>query len=255
MRITVITVAYNSAATIADTLASVASQSHPDIEHIVIDGGSRDGTVELVRARGGRVARFVSEPDRGIYDAMNKGLALATGELVGFLNSDDVYADPEVLARIAHAMRSPAVDACHGDLVFVDPTRPDKVVRYWQSRQHERGLCARGWMPAHPTFYARREAYQRHGDYDLSFRIAADFEMCLRLLDVAGLRSAYIPEILVRMRTGGESTRSLANVLKSNREAARACVKHGLPGGAGFMLRKVVSKLPQLVRRPLASTP
>ena len=250
MKISVITVSYNSAATIADTLASVASQSHPDIEHIVIDGGSRDATADIVRAHGSRIAHFVSEPDRGIYDAMNKGLALATGEVVGFLNSDDVYAHADVLASIAQAMRPSTVDACHGNLVFVDPARPERVVRYWQSRQHEQGLCARGWMPAHPTFYARRDAYARHGGFDLSFRIAADFEMCLRLLDVAGLRSVHIPEVLVRMRTGGESTRSLANVLKSNREAARACVKHGLPGGAGFVLRKVASKLPQLVRRP-----
>jgi hypothetical protein len=137
--------------------------------------------------------------------------------------------------------------------VLVDATHAMRVVRYWKSRPHAHGLCARGWMPAHPTFYARREAYVRHGGFDLSFRIAADFEMSLRLLDVKGLRSVHLPEVLIRMRTGGESTRGLASVLKGNREAARACAKHGLPGGATFVLRKLASKLPQLVRRPPAA--
>lgn len=250
MKISIITVCFNSAGTIGDTMDSVAQQTHPDVEHIVVDGASRDRTVAIVQAHAKAPTILLSEPDRGIYDAMNKGLALATGDIVGFLNSDDVYAHSEVLAHIASAMRPQSVDACYGDLVLVDAGRGTRVVRYWKSAPHTHGLCARGWMPAHPTFYVRREAYLRHGGFDLSFQIAADFEMSLRLLDVKGLRSVHLPEVLVRMRTGGESTRSFASVVKGNREAARACIKHGLPGGAGFVLRKLASKLPQLVRRP-----
>lgn len=255
MKISIITVCFNSAKTIEDTMRSVASQSYADIEHIVVDGASTDTTERLVRAHDARLARFVSEPDAGIYDAMNKGLALATGEVVGFLNSDDVYSHEHVVAHIARAMRPQPVDACYGDLVLVDANRSSRVLRYWQSRVYEPGLCARGWMPAHPTFYARREAYARHGGFDLSFRIAADFEMSLRLLDVKKLRTVYLPEVMVRMRSGGESTRSLASVIKGNREAARACAKHGLSGGPGFLLRKLASKIPQLVRRSHTPTP
>ena len=249
MKISIITVAYNSAATIADTLRSVSAQTHADIEHIVIDGGSTDATLALVKAHGARVAHLVSERDHGIYDAMNKGLALATGEAVGFLNSDDVYADTRVVERIARTLHAPGVDACYGDLVFVDAQHTDRVVRYWKSGSYRKGACARGWMPPHPTFYARRRAYVKHGGFDVSFRMAADFEMSLRLLDVAGLHAVHIPEVLVRMRMGGASTRGLASVVRNNRETARACVKHGLPGGVRFVTGRVLAKMPELFRR------
>lgn len=250
MKISIITVCYNSAETIGDTMRSVACQTHPDIEHIVVDGASTDDTLVIVRASPSRLSHLVSERDAGIYDAMNKGLGLATGDVVGFLNSDDIYSHGGVVAQIAAAMRPIAVDACYGDLVLVDAKRPSRILRYWQSRPHKAGMCARGWMPAHPTFYVRRDAYNKHGGFDTSFRIAADFEMSLRLLDVKGLRSVHLPEVLVRMRSGGESTRSVRAIVQGNLEAARACVKHGLPAGAGFLTRKLASKLPQLLRRP-----
>ena len=250
MKISVITVSYNSAATIADTLHSVGEQTHLDIEHIVIDGGSKDDTLLLVKARGKRVGKIISERDSGIYDAMNKGLALATGDVVGFLNSDDVYADTETLQRVAQAFRDPQVDVVYGDLVFVAKDDADRVVRYWKSGEYSPGACATGWMPPHPTFYARRSVYEIHGGFDLAFPVAADFEMALRLLDKAHVRSHYIPSVLVRMRMGGESTRSLKSVFLQNRETSRACLKHGLPGGARFVLRRLLSKLPQLVHRP-----
>ena len=250
MKISIITVCYNSAETIGDTMRSVACQTHPDIEHIVVDGASTDDTLVIVRASPSRLSHLVSERDAGIYDAMNKGLGLATGDVVGFLNSDDIYSHGGVVAQIAAAMRPIAVDACYGDLVLVDANRPSHIVRYWQSRPHKAGMCARGWMPAHPTFYVRRDAYNKHGGFDTSFRIAADFEMSLRLLDVKGLRSVHLPEVLVRMRSGGESTKSVRAIVQGNLEAARACVKHGLPAGAGFFTRKLASKLPQLLRRP-----
>lgn len=186
MKISIITVCYNSAGTLADTLASVREQLYPHIEHIVVDGASSDGSVEIIRTKGQRVATFVSEPDQGIYDAMNKGLQLATGDVVGFLNSDDVFAHDDVVSTIAQTMLEPSIDACYGDLVYVSQDDTNKVVRYWKSREYQPGLCAKGWMPAHPTFYARRTVYQRHGGFDLSLKLQADFEMALRLLILAG---------------------------------------------------------------------
>lgn len=252
MRISIITVTWNSAATIGDTLRSVSSQIHPDIEHLIIDGGSTDRTLELVHRHGAHVARVVSEPDRGIYDAMNKGLALATGEVVGFLNSDDVLADAQVIKRIAKAMHAPCVDACYGDLAFVDQENLSRVIRYWKPGVHVKGSCARGWAPPHPTFYARRHAYLQHGGFDLSFPMAGDFEMGLRLLDVAGLTAVYIPALQVRMRTGGASNGGLSSVIRNNRETSRACIKHGFPGGLGFLTSRLLYKLPELFRRRAA---
>lgn len=249
MKISIITASYNSAATIADTLASVAVQTHPDIEHIVMDGGSKDATLEMVHAHGSRGLKCVSERDRGIYDAMNKGLAIATGEVVGFLNSDDMYADPKVLERIADAFRDPHVDLVYGDIVFVSQHDTTRVVRLWTSRPYTPGLCASGWMPPHPSLYVRRAVYGRHGGYDLAFPAAADFEMAMRLLDKAAVRSVYIPHVQVRMRMGGQSTRSIRNIISGSREVSRACRKHGLPGGVLFAVKRLLAKLPQFVRR------
>ena len=249
MKISIVTASYNSAATIADTLKSIAAQTYLDIEHLVIDGGSKDSTLEIVREQGGPDLKLVSEPDRGIYDAMNKGLAMATGEIVGFLNSDDMYADPQVLERIANAFRDPRVDIVFGDIIFVSQQDTTRVVRLWTSRPYTPGLCASGWMPPHPSLYVRRSVYQKHGGYDLTFPAAADFEMALRLLDKASLKSAYIPHVQVRMRMGGQSTRSIRNIISGSREVSRACRKHGLPGGARFAIKRLLAKVPQLLRR------
>lgn len=250
MKVSIVTVTFNSAATVADTLRSVATQTHPDIEHIIVDGASTDATLRIVADSGGHVARTISERDRGIYDAMNKGIAAATGELVGFLNSDDVLAHDRVIATIVATMSDPALDACFGDLVYVRQDDLDIVVRYWKSRPYAPGLCRRGWMPAHPTFYARKAVYRSFGDFDLSFRLQSDFEMSLRLFEMHGIRTAYIPETLVRMREGGVSNRNVRNVLKGNLEAARACRKHGFSGGVLFVAGKLLSRVPQFFARP-----
>lgn len=249
MKFSIITVCFNSAATVRDTLDSVNAQDHPDLEHVVIDGGSRDGTVDLVQAHKRRPGAVVSERDRGIYDAMNKGLARATGEVIGLLNADDVLAHPGVISRLAREFADPAVDACYGDL---DYYRPDwsRAVRYWRSRPHAPGLMLRGWMPAHPTFYLRSELYRRHGGYDDRLRIAADFELCLRMLEVHRIRARYLPEVLVHMRTGGASNAGLRSIWRSNREASEALRRHGYPGGPWVIARKLASKLPQLLPRP-----
>lgn len=253
MKITVITVAYNSAATIADTLRSVAAQDYKDLEHIVIDGASTDSTLEIIREEGGHVAKLVSERDGGIYDAMNKGLGLATGDVVGFLNSDDVFADPEVVKQLARAMSDPTVDAVYGNLVFVSQVDPMHIVRYWQPSPHRAGACASGWMPPHPTLYVRRSLLAKVGGFDTSYRLQADFEFCLRLFEVHRVKAVHLPLTLVRMRMGGATTGSVRNVMRGNLEAARACRQHGFPGGLAFIARKMASRIPQFFRKGQAA--
>jgi glycosyltransferase involved in cell wall biosynthesis len=247
--LSVVTVCLNSARTIGDTLDSVNAQSHPHIEHIVIDGGSTDGTQDLVCARGARVAQLVSERDHGIYDAMNKGLALATGDVVGFLNADDTFASPNAASTIAHAMTY-GTDACYGDVVYVSDADPSRVIRYWRSGPYRRGQCAKGWAPPHPTLYVRREVLARHGGFDQRLRVASDFELALRLFDVAGIAVRYIPEVLVRMRAGGASNGSLKGILRGHRDMAAALSTHGLPSGWGWSARRLVRRIPQLLSRP-----
>lgn len=250
MKITVITVAYNSAATIADTLRSVAAQQHPDIEHIVIDGASRDSTLDIVRREGAHVARVVSEPDHGIYDAMNKGLQLATGDFVGFLNADDLYADPMAVSRIAQAAARPGIDAVYGDLLYVREDDTSRVVRWWRSGPFHRGQLGWGWMPPHPTFYVRRGLLESTGiAFDANLRISADYEFMLRCLSRAGAQAAYVPEVLVRMRVGGASNRSVPAVLRKMREDLYA-LRRNRVGGPITLACKTLRKLPQLIERP-----
>jgi glycosyltransferase involved in cell wall biosynthesis len=249
MKISIITVVLNAADTIEDTLRSVAAQRYPTIEHIVVDGGSTDGTLAIIERHRGRIATLIVEPDRGIYDAMNKGIAVATGDIIGTLNADDIYADEQVLEKIARVFTDPAIGACHADLVYVERTDLDKIVRYWQSCPYADGLFERGWLPAHPTFFARREVYRRYGGFDLSYRFQADFELTMRLLAVHKVRSVYLPEVIVKMRMGGVSNRSVLNVVKGNLEAYRACRRHGLKVSPLFIAKKILSRLPQFFRR------
>lgn len=248
MKISIITAVRNSRATLADALDSAQAQDHPDKELIVIDGASTDGTLEVLQRYAGRLAHLVSEPDHGIYDALNKGLRLATGEVVGFLHADDRYADDRVLSRIAAALADPAVDACHGDLRYVRHDDPDRVVRYWRSGAYHRRRLAWGWMPPHPTFYARRAVYQQLGGFDTRYRIAADYDCLLRFLGAGQITCAYIPEVLVHMRVGGTSNRSLRNLLQKSREDYQALRRNQI-GGLGTLLLKNVQKLPQFFRR------
>lgn len=250
MKISIVTVCYNSASTIGATLQSVREQTHPDIEHIIVDGGSGDKTLDVVASAGPHVTKIISEHDHGIYDAMNKGLALATGDIVGFLNSDDILAHSNVITKIAEVMSDTALDGCYGDLVYVAQHDMNKVVRYWKSRDYSAGLFDRGWVPAHPTFYARRILYQRYGGFDLTFRLAADFDILLRFFEACGITSSYIPEVLVKMRLGGATNVSLGNVLRQNMEIARAFRKYGMRVGLKPFAFRMISRLSQFVRKP-----
>jgi glycosyltransferase involved in cell wall biosynthesis len=249
MKISVITVCYNSAETIQDTLTSIASQDYPDVEHIVVDGGSKDETVAMVNAASS-VTRFISEPDNGIYDAMNKGIAMATGDIVGTLNADDFYIDNTVLSQIAAVFSDPSVDACYADLIYVDAKNLQRIVRYWQSKTYKMGLFKKGWMPAHPTFFVRRHVYDELGNFDLEFKIQSDFELTMRFLEIYQVNSVYIPKILVKMRTGGVSNNSFKNILQGNIEAYRACKKNQLSISPLFTIQKILSRLPQFFKRP-----
>lgn len=247
MKITLITVSYNSAATIGDTLRSVVEQTHPDIEHIVIDGGSKDGTLDIVRDQGSRVSLCLSEPDRGIYDGMNKGLQRAGGEFVGFLNADDVLADPDAIARMVHLLKqSPQADAVYSDLVYVKVDDLQSVIRHWHSGDFTRASLKRGWMPPHPTFYLRRSRLVDVGEFDIRLRIAADYDFMLRCLSRKDFSVVYLPGILVRMRTGGASNRSLKALVRKSREDLGAMRRSGV-GGFGTLICKNLRKIPQFM--------
>lgn len=243
MKISVITVCYNSSETIGDTLRSVQEQTYRNIEHIIVDGGSTDLTLDIVATKGAHVTNLISEKDNGIYDAMNKGLSMAGGDIIGFLNADDLYADAEVLARVSKAFEAdPNIEACFGDLVYVTEDNR-KVVRYWKSRPFEKGDFAHGWSPAHPTFYIRRSALNRLGQFDQAYRLAADAEFMMRYLERGAVLSAHIPHVQVRMRLGGATNQSWRNIVRQNREILQAlkknCIPYSLPS---FMLHKLANR-------------
>jgi len=252
LKISVITVCFNAEDTIGHTLHSVRDQTHDPIEHIIIDGCSTDGTLKVVESEGNHVAMIVSERDKGIYDAMNKGIALATGDVIGFINADDFYPSPDVLAMVAAAFESSGADCCYGDLCYVKQDDVSKIVRYWRSKPFASGMFGRGWCPPHPTFFVRREVYARLGGFDLSFKIAADFELMARYLEAAHITSHYIPKVLVKMRLGGTTNRSLSNIFEQNMEIRRALSKIGRHSSLlSFLLNKLVIRALQFVRRPV----
>ena len=245
--ISVITVSYNSRETIAETIASVASQTYPSVEHIVVDGASTDGTLEVLERFRDKLSKIVSEPDEGIYAAMNKGLSLATGDVIGTLNSDDVYVDENVLAMVAEVFRDDSVDVCYGDIFYVDKGDLNRIVRHWKSEPYRPGLFEQGWMPPHPSFFIRRRVLGRVGLFEPRYRFAADFDFMLRALHVQKLRSIYLPRELVTMRVGGWTNNSVRNVIRGNIEAYRSCRRNGLGVSPFFIARKIFRKLPQYV--------
>jgi glycosyltransferase involved in cell wall biosynthesis len=251
MTFSIITVVYNGVAHIAEAIASVLGQTGCQVEYIVIDGGSTDGTQAVIESFDTRIAHSVSEPDRGIYDAMNKGLALACGDVVGMLNADDLYAGPDVLAKVATAFEREPIDCCYGDLRYVSADLA-RVVRYWRSGPYSPASFARGWMPPHPTFFVRRSVYARCGGFDLRYRIASDYELMVRLLKHERLRCVYIPEVLVDMRIGGHSNRHAAAIWNKSREDFRILRQHGQGplSALATLALKNTRKLPQLFTRP-----
>ncbi len=243
MKVSVITVCFNSAETLESTLTSVANQAGAEVEHIVVDGASTDNTATILQSHFHQLARVISEPDCGIYDAMNKGVRVATGDVIGFLNADDVYAHQNVLAVVAEIMEHEHLDALFGDVEFFSTENPVRTLRRYSSARFRPDRIAWGWMPAHPALFVRREVFQQVGAFRTDYRIAGDFEFVARAFGKNTLRYRYLPEVLVRMRTGGISTGGWRNTLLLNREVLRACRENGIPTNILKILSKYPAKL------------
>lgn len=248
MKISVVTAVFNRAQTIAEAVESVQRQTYPDVEHVLQDGGSDDGTLEIVRDLANEKTVVFSERDHGIYDAINRGIANATGDVIGLMHSDDFFADSDVLAKVARALDDPQVDGVYGDLQYVAADDTGKVIRHWRSGEYSPDLLRKGWMPPHPTLYLRREIFETHGVYDTSLQIAADYDAMLRYLVKGKIRLAYIPQVFVKMRVGGESNRSIDRIVRKSTEDLRAIRNNGV-GGLGVLIRKNTSKLHQFFEK------
>lgn len=222
MKVSIITIAFNAAHTIEETIQSVINQDHPDIEYIVIDGGSKDATLDIVEKYNAQIDVLVSEPDKGVYDAMNKGIAKATGDVVAILNADDVYANNHIISEAVSVFRDSNCDAVYGDLQYVNRDNPDKIFRNWVSGEYKRTSFKWGWMPPHPTFIVNRKLYDSFGTFNTELRTSADYELMLRFLYKNEVSVAYLPQVLVKMKIGGQSNASVGNRLKANKEDRRA---------------------------------
>lgn len=247
MKTSIVTVCFNSAKTLPATLASVARQKNADIQHIVVDGGSTDGTIELIQGCRSHEIVYLPGPDHGIYDAMNKGMMAATGDILGFLNSDDRYFNDDVVQSITSRFDS-KIDWVYGDLTLVDPTSRS-VRRYWESGAHSAASYGTGWLPPHPTLYVRKGVAMELGAFDLRYKVAADIDWMLRLLRAHKHSSAYIPQVLVEMDSGGQSNEGVGAIIKSNMDVMRICARQGIFGPL-FIAGKLSRKIPQLFRRP-----
>lgn len=245
--ISVVTPVYNDPRLKRSIESVLEQRDTPPVELIVVDGESDDETVDVIESHRKNIDVLIREKDNGIYDAMNKGIQAAEGDLVGILNADDRYADPNVLRDVVEQVEATGAAACYGDLVYVDGA--DNIVRYWQSGEFSRKRMRLGWMPPHPTLFLRREIYESYGCFDTSFEIAADYDLILRLLLNGDVDTTYIDRVLVRMATGGKSNESLRNILKSNYEVYRSWNKNDLSGGLLTAIIKPISKLPQFVSR------
>jgi glycosyltransferase involved in cell wall biosynthesis len=248
MRISVITAVYNRSRTVAQALTSVLTQNYKNVETIVIDGASTDSTLIEIEPFKGSLSMFVSERDEGVYDALNKGIQLATGDVIGFLHADDLLENESTLARVAEAFDDKRVEAIYGDLLYVRYNDVDHVVRYWRAGEFSPRQLRRGWMPPHPTFYVRRSVYERLGSFDTRYKIAADYDSILRFLGRGGVAVRYIPEVLVRMRLGGISNQSLGAILQKTTEDLNILRRNNM-GGVGALVLKNARKVSQFWQR------
>ena len=248
LKVSIITVVRNNKETIKDAIDSVLSQTYKDIEYIVIDGGSTDGTVDIVKEYQDKISVFISEPDEGIYDAMNKGIALATGNVIGILNSDDFYIDEFVIEKVVKEFEEKNVDSVYADLVYVEPKNLNKTVRYYDSGNFNPSKFSYGWMPAHPTFFVKRKAYEKYGVFRTDLKIAADFDILVRFLYIHKISYSYIKEALVKMRTGGVST-SFNSIWINNIETLRVCRDNGIKTNIFKILSKYPAKISGLLKK------
>lgn len=251
MKISIITATYNSSATLHDTIESVLRQTYSDIEYLLIDGASTDNTVEIIesyRSKFQGKMRYISEPDKGIYDAMNKGIAMATGDVIGILNSDDFYTSNKVVERVVKELKGNRIDAVYGDIHYVSNENVGKCVRYYSSKPFRRSWMRLGFMPAHPSFYCRKEVYEKYGAFDTSYKVAADFENLLRLIFVHRIRIQYIPMDFVSMRTGGASSSGLVSHKQIMKDHLRALHCNGVYSNRCLLGLRYIYKVGEIIR-------
>lgn len=243
MKVSIITVCYNSVKTLEQTIQSVLGQDYPEIEYIVVDGASKDGTLEIIQKHQSIINKWISEPDRGMYDAMNKGIAMASGDVIGILNSDDVYMNQHVVSDLIAQMQKDHADVVFADLILVDENQPEKILRYYDSGQFHPNRFRFGWMPAHPTVFVKKAIYDEVGLFKTDYQIAADYEMLIRILAIHNASYSYLPQPVVRMRSGGASTAGLSRNWILNTEIVRACKDNGIYSNMLMLLLKIPAKL------------
>ena len=247
MKLSVITIVWNKKDTIEDAISSVLNQSYKNIEYIVIDGSSTDGTQEVIKKYSQNISRFISEPDKGIYDALNKGLSVATGDIISFLHSDDLYAKNSTIYEVLQYFDDDT-QGVYSDLVYTNKYDLNKVLRYWKSCNYNPSLLENGWMPPHPTLFLRRGVYEKYGYFDTSFKISADYDFMLRILK-NNIKVKYFPQVTYKMRVGGESNRSFSNILNKSKEDFNALKKNKRKNPSIILVKKNISKIDQLFKR------
>ena len=249
IKITLVTATYNSEKYLEDSIKSIIAQSFPNIEHIIIDGKSTDGTLGIIKKYEAHISKWISETDRGMYDAINKGMKLATGNIIGLLHSNDILASPDVIQAIVDTFNEKKVDVVYGDLEYVDPDDLDKIYRIWKGKTYNRNLFKKGWMPAHPTFYIKRNLVEKYGGYESHYFTAADYEFMARYLYKHKLSAFYLPKLIVKMRRGGQSNSNLKMRLRANRRDYLAMKKNNIPFPLIVSILKPLSKLHQYTRK------
>lgn len=251
MKVSIITVTYNCKSVILDCINSVIAQNHKNIEHIIVDGASDDGTVTLLNSKRKHFSFYISEKDKGIYDAMNKGIKNSSGEIIGFLNSDDFYANNEVISKVVSEFEKESnLQACYSDLIYVNKKFTSKIVRYFKSCEFRHGLFSKGWCPPHPTFFVKKSIYESYGYFDLNYNIASDIDLMMRFLEIHKIQSKYVPEVWVKMRMGGTTNKSLKNILKQNFEILNSLKKNKLEfSPLVFFIHKMISRSRQFIQK------
>ena len=249
MKLSIVTVCLNSVETVEDTIKSVLIQDYKDIEYIVVDGGSSDGTLDILTKYQSRISTCISEPDNGVYDAMNKGIKLSSGDIVATLNADDMYADETIVGRMLEFIQKNGLDAAYGDLAYIDPKNGNHVMRFWKAGKYKRGAFYHGWVMPHPTFFCRKKVFDKYGYFNNSFQIAADFELMLRFVEKHQINVGYLPKVIVKMRTGGKAN-VLRGIIRGNWEIIRSFRLNNLRLSPWLFVCKPIIKICQLFVRP-----
>lgn len=253
MKLSIITVTYNSEKFLSTCLDSIINQKYQNYEHIIVDGASTDNTMQLIKSKLNNQRFVISEPDNGVYDAMNKGIKKSKGDVIGFLNSDDFYPNQNVLSKVAEIFsNNPLIDACYSDLIYVEQNNISKIVRYWKSNKFIPGSFQLSWCPPHPTFFVRRSIYERYGCFDLNFKIASDFDLMMRLMEINKINVVYVSEVFVNMRIGGTTNKSFKNIMKQNLEILRSLKNNGMKINLlNFLIKKIIIRFKQYFNKPL----